>query len=149
MISFQEIKKALPHRYPMLLIDKAISFEKGKSITCIKNVTGNEHFFVGHFPNQPVLPGVFIIESIAQSTLWLMIKSYGKKTSKNDIHVLGMVNLMRFIKPIFPGDQMEIKVEVIKLMKDKLLVKGQVFVERELAAQGNLGFGIIKRKTFE
>ena len=146
MISFAEIKKTLPQKYPFLFIDRAIEMKKGEEITCLKNVSGNEPYFVGHFPAQPVMPGVLIIEAIAQAALLLMLKSYKDEISKSDIFVMGLVNQMRFFKPVVPGDQLEIKIKVIKLLKDKLLVSGKVTVDGEPVAQGNLGFGMRKKE---
>jgi 3-hydroxyacyl-[acyl-carrier-protein] dehydratase len=139
VFNFKEIRKLLPHKYPFLLLDRVLEIEKGKRIVCLKNVTGNENFFVGHFPEEPIMPGVLIIEVIAQAAALLMLLS--KRKNRKGKGILGMVEKMYFFKPVFPGDQLKIEVEIVRYFKKFLLVSGKVTVEGEIVAKGNLGFG--------
>lgn len=144
VFNFKEIKKLLPHKYPFLLLDRVLKIEKGKRIVCLKNVTGNENFFVGHFPEEPIMPGVLIIETIAQAAGLLMLLS--KRKNRKEMGILGMVEKMYFFKPVFPGDQLKIEVEIVRYFKKSLLVSGKVSVEGEIVAKGNLGLGVRKIK---
>ena len=142
-LSFKEIREILPHRYPFLLLDRVIEIEKGKRIVCLKNISGNENFFVGHFPQEPIMPGVLITEIIAQAAFLLMSLSESKKKKK--IGLLGTIDKMYFLKPVIPGDQLKIDVEIIECFRQYLLVSGKVSVDGEVVAKGNLGF-VIKNK---
>jgi len=108
-----EIREYLPHRYPFLLVDRVIDLEVGKNITAIKNVTINEPFFNGHFPNLPIMPGVLIIEAMAQAAGILGFKTLDKKPSDGSIYMFVGADKMRFKKPVVPGDQLTLKAEII------------------------------------
>ncbi len=108
-----EIREYLPHRYPFLLVDRVIDLEVGKNITAIKNVTINEPFFDGHFPNLPIMPGVLIIEAMAQAAGILGFKTLDKKPSDGSIYMFVGADKMRFKKPVVPGDQLTLKAEII------------------------------------
>ena len=108
-----EIREYLPHRYPFLLVDRVIDLEVGKNITAIKNVTINEPFFDGHFPNLPIMPGVLIIEAMAQTAGILGFKTLDKKPSDGSIYMFVGADKMRFKKPVVQGDQLTLKAEIV------------------------------------
>ncbi|EPE37919.1 beta-hydroxyacyl dehydratase FabZ [Candidatus Photodesmus katoptron Akat1] len=108
-----EIKELLPHRYPFLLIDRVIDFQEKKYLTAIKNVSVNESQFVGHFPKLPILPGVLILEAMAQATGLLGFKSFGIPAD-NELYYFASVDKAKFRKPVIPGDQLIIKVRFLK-----------------------------------
>ena len=109
-MTIDEIKEYLPHRYPFLLIDRVVSFEKGTRIVAIKNVTVNEPFFPGHFPHYHVMPGVLIVEAMAQAAAVLSLKSLGHKNDGKWVYYFVGIDGARFKKPVVPGDQLVIEV---------------------------------------
>ena len=133
-----EIKSYLPHRYPLLLVDRLISYEEGMSITSIKNVTVNEEFFNGHFPHKPVMPGVLMIEAMAQTAALLSFKTMNLKPDENSVVYFVGIDNARFKRPVGPGDQLKMDVEILRnargIWKYKAVgsVDGQVAVEAEL-----------------
>ena len=133
-IDYAEVMRRLPHRYPFLLVDKAEDFLAHTSITGIKNVTHNEPFFPGHFPIDPVMPGVLIVEAMAQTGALLMSKSL-------DIEVAGKVIMfmtidgVRFRKPARPGDQLHMKVIVTRARGEAFKFRGETFIDGKLAAE--------------
>ncbi len=137
-ITCQEIQSILPHRYPFLLVDKIIDFEAGRRITGIKNVTCNEPYFPGHFPGQPVMPGVLQLEVMAQVGAVLALK--GAQGPGRSIVYLAGVDKAKFRKPVFPGDQLKVEVEVLKQksafwkMQGKILVDSTLVCEAEMTA---------------
>ena len=112
-LDIQEILSLLPHRYPMLLIDRVIDFTPGKSLHAIKNVSINEPIFTGHFPNQPIFPGVLILEAMAQATGLLGFKTVENR-SENELYLFAAVDNARFKQPVIPGDTMHLHVEFLK-----------------------------------
>jgi 3-hydroxyacyl-[acyl-carrier-protein] dehydratase len=112
-LDIQEILALLPHRYPMLLIDRVIDFTPGKSLHAIKNVSINEPIFTGHFPNQPIFPGVLILEAMAQATGLLGFKTVENR-SENELYLFAAVDNARFKQPVIPGDTMHLHVEFLK-----------------------------------
>lgn len=135
-IDYAEVMRRLPHRYPFLLVDRAEDYVASTSITGIKNVTHNEPFFPGHFPIDPVMPGVLIVEAMAQTGALLMSKSL-------DVSVEGKVILfmsidgVRFRKPARPGDQLHMKVIVTKQRGDIFKFRGETFIDGKLAAEAD------------
>jgi len=133
-----EIKSYLPHRYPLLLVDRVISYEENKNITAIKNVTVNEEFFNGHFPHKPVMPGVLMIEAMAQTAALLSFKSMGIKPDENSVVYFVGIDNARFKRPVGPGDQLKMDIEILRvargIWKYKAVgsVDGQVAVEADL-----------------
>ena len=133
-----EIKSYLPHRYPMLLVDRVLSYEEGKTITAIKNVTVNEEFFNGHFPHKPVMPGVLMIEAMAQTAALLSFKTMGIKPDENSVVYFVGIDNARFKRPVGPGDQLKMDIEIVRvsrgIWKYKAVgsVDGQVAVEADL-----------------
>jgi 3-hydroxyacyl-[acyl-carrier-protein] dehydratase len=128
-----DIIKLLPHRYPFLLIDRVLSFEAGKSLEAIKNVTINEPFFTGHFPIKPVMPGVLIIESLAQAAAILAYKSLDQADLEKKLFYLGSINNTRFKKVVVPGDQLLLKVEITAHRSSVWKFTGQALVDGQIA----------------
>ena len=133
-----EIKSYLPHRYPLLLVDRVLSYEEGKTITAIKNVTVNEEFFNGHFPHKPVMPGVLMIEAMAQTAAILSFLTMDIKPDENSVVYFVGIDNARFKRPVEPGDQLVMNVEIVRvsrgIWKYKAVgtVDGQVAVEADL-----------------
>lgn len=134
----EKIKNCLPHRYPFLLVDKVISYEADKSLIAIKNVTYNEPFFQGHFPNKPVMPGVLIIEAMAQATGLLGCLSTDSNQSDNSLYYLVGVDKARFRRPVGPGDQLTISVEFEKARRGIWCFEATAKVDNEMAATASL-----------
>ncbi|PAJ73281.1 3-hydroxyacyl-[acyl-carrier-protein] dehydratase FabZ [Pseudoalteromonas sp. NBT06-2] len=109
----QEIMALLPHRYPMLLVDKVVDYEAGKYLHAIKNVTANEPIFTGHFPGQPIFPGVMILEAMAQATGLLGFKTTEGRAD-NELYLFAAIDNARFKQPVYPGDTMHLHVNFIK-----------------------------------
>jgi 3-hydroxyacyl-[acyl-carrier-protein] dehydratase len=142
-MDIKEIIDLLPHRYPFLLVDRIIEFEEGHHIIGIKNVTINEPFFVGHFPERPIMPGVLIIEAMAQVGGLFILSLSENKNKKKLIYFTGMNNV-RFRKPVVPGDQIKFVLEPIKLRKFVSILKGKAYVDSEIIAEAELMFSISK-----
>ncbi|OOP57902.1 MAG: hypothetical protein AYP45_00870 [Candidatus Brocadia carolinensis] len=142
MMSFEEIRSLLPQKYPFLFIDKVVEFEEGKRIVCIKNVSGNEPVFVGHFPDFAIMPGVLIVEAMAQASIILFKKSLSTQNNGNTVFLLASVNNARFTKPIFPGDQLFIEIIVEKIVSKGAIIQASVKVGEKVVAKANLTFGI-------
>jgi 3-hydroxyacyl-[acyl-carrier-protein] dehydratase len=138
MMDIHEILKLLPHRYPFLLVDRVLAFEKGKSIQALKNVTINEPFFGGHFPRRPVMPGVLMLEAMAQAAALLAFDNMGKKPDDNTVYYFAGIDAARFKRPVEPGDQliMDVTLERVKAsiykFKGVTRVDGNVVCEAEL-----------------
>jgi 3-hydroxyacyl-[acyl-carrier-protein] dehydratase len=135
VIDINEILKLLPHSYPFLLVDRIVEFEPAKKIIGIKNVTFNEPFFTGHFPGRPIMPGVLIVEAMAQTGGVLAFKSFPEL--KGSVFFIGIDNA-RFRKPVVPGDQLRLIVEVVKHKRDIWVFEGRAFVEEELVAEARI-----------
>ena len=139
MMEIKEIMSILPHAYPFLLVDRIIELESGKRIVGLKNVTFNEPFFPGHFPGRPIMPGVLIVEAMAQTAGILVFSSLPREHFKTPVYFLGIDNV-RFRKPVIPGDQLRLELEITKHrqsiwgFKGKALVEGNVVAEAELLA---------------
>ena len=116
-IDINQIKELLPHRYPFLLIDRVIGYTKGESLTAIKNITINEPFFQGHFPHQPVMPGVLILEAMAQACGILTSVTIEASFGKSGVYYFVGIDNARFKRPAGPGDQLEIKVTILRRIK--------------------------------
>jgi 3-hydroxyacyl-[acyl-carrier-protein] dehydratase len=116
-MDIHEILEHLPHRYPFVLIDRVISMELGKEITALKNVTINEPFFPGHFPHHPVMPGVLIVEAMAQAAAVLSFKTMGAKPSDDSVYYFAGIDSARFKKPVSPGDQVILNVKIDRILK--------------------------------
>ncbi len=142
----EKIMGFLPHRYPFLLIDRVIELVRDKRIVAIKNVTFNEPQFQGHFPGNPVMPGVLIIEAMAQAGGVLAVTSSAFEGKKNNLIYFMAMDKVRFRQPVVPGDQIVFKVEVLKLKTKVAKIKGEAFVDDNLVAEAEL-LALIGEKT--
>ncbi|HLF86845.1 MAG TPA: 3-hydroxyacyl-ACP dehydratase FabZ [Nitrospiria bacterium] len=136
MVKVSEIQEILPHRYPFLLVDRIEEIELGKRIVGVKNVTINEPFFQGHFPGYPIMPGVLIIEAMAQAGGVLAFKS-SKDANKKLVYFIGIDNA-RFRKSVFPGDQIRLELEVLQERHPYWRLKGMSYVNGELVCEAEL-----------
>ena len=139
----QDILKILPHRYPMILIDRITEITEGVSLTAIKNVTINEPYFAGHFTNQPVMPAVLILESMAQAGAFLVLNTVPDPLLKNMLFTSISDSKFRF--PIIPGDQVKLKMQLIKIRLGGVKLRGEAFVFEKLVAEANFMANIVNR----
>ncbi len=137
-MDINEVMRHLPHRYPFLLVDRVLDFEVGKSLRAMKNVTINEPFFQGHFPHVPVMPGVLIMEALAQATGILSFKTTGDLPTENSLYYFVGIDKARFRKPVEPGDQLILEVELERRIRDVWKFKGVASVNGEVVASANL-----------
>jgi 3-hydroxyacyl-[acyl-carrier-protein] dehydratase len=137
MIAIDEIMKILPHAFPFLLVDRIVEIELGKRIVGIKNVTYNEPFFPGHFPGRPIMPGVLIVEAMAQTAGVLAFKSMPEEEQGRPVYFLGIDNV-RFRKPVVPGDQLHLELEITKHRQAIWGFKGKASVDGKLVAEAEL-----------
>lgn len=136
MLDIEKILRILPHRYPFLLVDRVLALEAGKSIVAIKNVSFNEPFFQGHFPQMRVMPGVLVVEAIAQAGGILLFHSIPDPESK--LVFLSKINNAKFRKPVVPGDQMRLEAEILKFKGRFCHVQGRALVEQEVVTEGDI-----------
>jgi len=139
--NIEEIKKILPQRYPFLMIDKVVDLEPAKSATAIKNVTINDWFFEGHFPDRPVMPGTLIIEAMAQTSILIYHSAYEDGSKNKREYYLGSVKA-RFLHPVYPGDQLKLVAEVAKLLPQGAFVMVKAYVAEKLIAEADLVFAV-------
>ena len=137
-LDIRKILDTLPHRYPFILVDKVISLVPNETITAIKNVTINEEFFVGHFPNYPVMPGVLIIEALAQTAGILSFKSMNKTADDNTLYFFVGIDNCRFKKPVVPGDVLNLNVSIEKVRGGVWKYNAIATVEDNICAQADL-----------
>ena len=133
VMDIQEILKYLPHRYPFLLVDRVIEIKEGDSLIALKNVTMNELFFTGHFPGEPVMPGVLILESMAQAAAILAYKTTNSLPSDGVIHYFAGIDKARFRRMVVPGDQLRLEVKFLRAIRNVWKLSGNAFVGDELA----------------
>ncbi len=133
----EDIKRLLPHRYPFLLVDRVLSYETGKNIVAVKNVTVNEPFFQGHFPDNAIMPGVMIIEAMAQVGGILALLSVPEHQGNPAIFLMGL-DKVRFRKPVVPGDQLIMKLETLRGGKKFFKMLGKAFVNETLVAEAEI-----------
>ncbi len=138
IMDIHEILKYLPHRSPFLLIDRVIEIELGQSIVALKNVTMNEPFFVGHFPGLPVMPGVLILEALAQAAGVLAYKSTNTLPSDGTLYLFAGIDNARFRRVVEPGDQLRLEVKLLRAKKGIWKLEGAAYVENELACAAEL-----------
>jgi len=136
IMTIQEIMKILPHRYPMLLVDRILEIDEGKRIVGLKNVTANEQFFQGHFPGAPVMPGVLIIEAMAQCGAVLFLRAIPDRDKK--LFLFGGVDKARFRKPVVPGDQLIFECEVLQQRSSTVKIKGVARVGGAVVAEAEM-----------
>ena len=137
-MNIHEILETLPHRYPFLLVDRVLSIEPGKEIVALKNVTINEPFFPGHYPHHPVMPGVLIIEAMAQVAALLSFKSMVPDPNKKSVYYFAGIDGARFKRPVIAGDQLIIRVSLIRSMRGLFKFKATAEVDGQLAAEAEL-----------
>ena len=137
-MDIHEILKYLPHRYPFLLIDRVIEIKEGESLIALKNVTMNEAFFVGHFPELPVMPGVLILEALAQSAAVLAYKSTNTLPSNGGLYYFAGIDNARFRRVVEPGDQLILEVKVLRAKRDIWKLESFAHVDGELACSAEL-----------
>ena len=137
-MDINEIMRYLPHRYPFLLIDRVLSYEPGKSIEALKNLTINEPFFVGHFPHHPVMPGVLIIEAMAQAAAILSFVTMGAKANDKSIYYFVGIDNARFKRPVTAGDALRITVNLTRHVRGIWKFSAVARVEDALAAEAEL-----------
>ena len=143
IIDIRGIMELLPHRYPFLLVDRVVSYEPKQRLVALKNVTINEHFFLGHFPGAPVMPGVLVLEAMAQAGALLLLGDVEDRGSKL-IYFTG-IDEARFRRPVVPGDQLRFTVEILKLRSRTCKIRGKAEVDGELAAEAVIMSAMVER----
>jgi 3-hydroxyacyl-[acyl-carrier-protein] dehydratase len=137
-MDIHQILDHLPHRYPFVLVDRVLSLEIGKEITAVKNVSINEPFFPGHFPYHPVMPGVLIVEAMAQAAAILSFKTMGIKPTDNAVYYFAGIDNARFKKPVSPGDQIILKVSIDRILRGIWKYKGVALVDDAVVAEAEM-----------
>jgi len=143
-LTIQEIMDFLPHRYPFLLIDRVLEFEPQKRVVAIKNVTMNEPFFQGHFPGYPIMPGVLVVEAMAQAGALIMLAEIGDRGSK--LAVFTGIEKAKFRRPITPGDQIRFEVNVLSFRSRAGRIEGRATVDGKLACEATLTCAVVTRE---
>ncbi len=138
-LDIEEIRKILPQRYPFLMIDRVLELEAGKKIVALKNVSFNEEYFSGHFPDKSIMPGILIIEAMAQASIILFYGSQDSDQDKKLSYYLGSVKV-RFLHPVIPGDQLKITIEPLKMLSSAGIVKARATVSDKEVAAGEISF---------
>ena len=144
MIEAREILDILPHRYPMLLVDRVLDIEEGKRIVAIKNVTRNEPFFDGHFPGNPIMPGVMMLEAMAQTAGILLLR---QPNLKGKLAFFAAMEDVRFRKPVLPGDQLRMEIEILKIKGPIAKVSAKGFVDGKLVVEAEQTFSLMDQPT--
>ena len=138
MLDIHQILKQLPHRYPILLVDRVISIDKGKSIQALKNVSINEPYFTGHFPHRPVMPGVLMLEAMAQAAALLAFDTLGVTPDDKTVYYFAGIDGARFKRPVEPGDQLIMDVSLDRMKAGIFKFKGVTRVGDEVACEAEL-----------
>lgn len=145
MLDITAVQNMLPHRYPFLLIDRVLELESGRRVVALKNVTRNEEFFNGHYPDRPIMPGVLIIEAMAQAGGLAMLS---KVEHAGKVPLFAGIDKARFRRTVVPGDQLRIEVEILRARSDTAKIAGKAFVgENELACEAELMFVVADPAT--
>src|SRR5215210_4276949 len=147
MLDITQIQAILPHRYPFLLVDRIIDYEPNKRVVGIKNVTLNEPFFQGHFPGAPVMPGVLIVEAMAQTAGVLMLANIPDRESKL-VFFTGIDNA-KFRRPVVPGDQLRMELTVLRLRPRYIKLRGEAYVDGQLVAEAEISSSLVDRSVVE
>ncbi len=139
-MTIEQIRDILPHRYPFLLVDRILELDPAKKIVGIKNVTMNEEFFQGHFPVRPVMPGVLIVEALAQVAGVMMLR---EPENQNKLAFFMAIDQVKFRRPVVPGDQLRLEVEVVRWKTRAGKVRGKALVDGNVACQADLTFSLV------
>jgi 3-hydroxyacyl-[acyl-carrier-protein] dehydratase len=134
-LDIQQILKQLPHRYPFLMVDRVLELEHGKRIKALKNVSVNEPYFLGHFPHRPVMPGVMMIEALAQAAALLSFDAVGASPTDNQVYYFAGIDAARFKRPVVPGDQLILDVTLDRMKSGVFKFTSQATVDGELAVE--------------
>lgn len=138
-LDVQEVLKRLPHRYPFLLVDRVLDYVPGESLVAIKNVTINEPFFPGHFPQRPVMPGVLILESLAQATgILAIVSEKNGRLGENSLYYFVGIDKARFKKPVVPGDQLTLEVKLNRTMRNMWMFSCEAKVDGKVVASAEI-----------
>jgi 3-hydroxyacyl-[acyl-carrier-protein] dehydratase len=148
-MDINQIMSILPHRYPFLLIDRLIEIERKKRVVALKNVTINEPHFAGHFPDFPIMPGVLIIEAIAQAGAALLLTEYSAADRASKLMVFTSIDRARFRRPVVPGDQLRIEVTVLNWRSNAVKMRGIATVDGKLACEATVMCAMTNRKSAE
>jgi len=143
LLDITQIQAILPHRYPFLLVDRIIEYEPAKRVVGIKNVTLNEPFFAGHFPGAPVMPGVLIVESMAQTAGVMMLANLPDRESK--LVFFTGIDKAKFRKPVVPGDQLRLELTVLRLRPRYVKLRGEAYVDGQLVAEAEISSSLVDR----
>jgi len=138
MMDIYEILKKLPHRYPILMVDRVLEINAGKNIKAVKNVSANEPYFQGHFPARPVMPGVLMVEALAQAAGLLSFATYGVQQDDNSVFYFAGIDEVRFKRPVQPGDQLILDVKLERAKSGIYKFAGQASVDGEIAVDAKL-----------
>ena len=144
MVGVTEIQEILPHRYPFLLVDRILEMEVGKRVVGVKNVTINEPFFAGHFPGHPIMPGVLILEAMAQVGGFLLMRSLNLQGEKKILYFTG-IDRARFRRPVVPGDQIRFEVSMVQVRRQMCRMKGVALVDGKIAAEAEMNAAVVDR----
>ena len=147
LLDITQIQAILPHRYPFLLVDRIISYDPGKRVVGIKNVTLDEPFFVGHFPGAPVMPGVLIVEAMAQTAGVMMLASLPDRETK--LVFFTGIERAKFRRPVVPGDQLRLELTVLKLRPRYIKLRGEAYVDGQLVAEAEISSALVERSIIE
>jgi len=139
-LDIRQIQEIIPHRFPFLFIDKVIELEPNKKLVALKNVSINEHYFAGHFPKEKVMPGVLILEAMAQAGCIYFY--YSKKMEGKKLIFYLAKATAKFMAPVVPGDQIKIEITTIKMLPKAGFLKGKAFVKNKQVAEAEVGYGI-------
>ena len=145
-MDIQQIQEMLPHRYPFLLVDKIVELEPGKRVVGLKNVTINEAFFQGHFPGHPIMPGVLVIEAMAQVGGVLLMRTLNVTPEKKLCYFTG-IDRAKFRRPVLPGDQVRFELELLQFKSRNGKMRARAYVEGKLVAEAELSCAIIDRES--
>lgn len=147
LLDITQIHAILPHRYPFLLVDRIVEYELGKRVVGIKNVTLNEPFFAGHFPGAPVMPGVLIVEAMAQTAGVMMLASLPDRETK--LVFFTGIDGAKFRRPVVPGDQLRLELTVLRLRPRYIKLRGEAYVDGQLVAEAEISSALVDRSIVE
>lgn len=144
MFSAKQIQEIIPHRFPFLLVDRILELELGKRVVGIKNVTINEPYFAGHFPGHPIMPGVLILEAMAQVGGFLLMSSLDARAEKKVVYFTG-IDRARFRRPVVPGDQIRFEVAILQIRRQLCRFRGEAYVDGKLVVEAEMSSMVVDR----